>query len=72
MREWLTRSFSPPVVLTALQVSLVVGSALNLINNGSALVAGEGVGAGKLALNYVVPYLVATYSAVRAGDCGRQ
>jgi hypothetical protein len=45
-------------------VALIVGSILNLINQGDALLGGEPVDWLRLALTYLVPYLVATYGAV--------
>jgi hypothetical protein len=45
-------------------VALVVGTLLNLINQGDALVRGAPVDGLKLALTYLVPYCVATYGAV--------
>jgi len=48
----------------ALAVALVVGTILNLINQGDALVTGGPVDLPKLLLNYVVPYCVSTYGAV--------
>lgn len=44
-------------------VALVVGTILNLINQGDRLLAGDPSFV-KLALTYCVPYLVATYGAV--------
>ncbi len=61
-------AFSRQVVLNALRVSLVVGSILVLINYGAALInltlSFEIVT--KILLNYVVPYCVSSYSAVKA------
>jgi hypothetical protein len=48
----------------SLWVALVVGTILNLINQGDALVAGQHLDVTKLALTYVVPYFVCTYGAV--------
>lgn len=48
----------------ALWVAIVVGTVLNLINQGDAIVAGGPVDAVKMALTYLVPYCVATYGAV--------
>lgn len=45
-------------------VALVVGTILNLINQGDALLAGTGVNVIKILLTYLVPYCVATYGAV--------
>lgn len=48
----------------SLIVSVVVGSILNLINQGDALFYGEPVDMAKIVLTYIVPYVVATYGAV--------
>lgn len=45
-------------------VALVVGTILNLINQGDALLGGGDVSVLKLVLTYAVPYCVATYGAV--------
>jgi hypothetical protein len=42
----------------------VVGTVLNLINQGDALLTGQRLDFGKLALTYIVPYIVSTYGAV--------
>jgi len=57
---------SRPVVTGAIKISLFVGTCLNLINQGSALWHGVGIQWSKVLLNYVVPYLVSSYSAARA------
>lgn len=56
---------SRPIVMGALRVAFVVGSVLNLINQGPAITAGASVSWWHLALNYLVPYCVASYSAAR-------
>jgi hypothetical protein len=48
----------------SLIVSVVVGSILNLINQGDALLGGEPLNMAKIVLTYFVPYVVATYGAV--------
>jgi hypothetical protein len=48
----------------SLWVALVVGTILNLINQGDALLAGQRLDFVKLALTYLVPYIVSTYGAV--------
>ena len=45
-------------------VALVVGTILNLINQGDALFEGGHVNIAKIILTYAVPYCVATYGAV--------
>ena len=56
----------------SLVVALVVGTILDLINQGDALVAGTRLNLTKLVLTFIVPYAVATYGAVsyrmRAGS----
>jgi hypothetical protein len=48
----------------SLVVAALVGTLLNLINQGDALVAGAHLDWLKIALTYLVPYCVATYGAV--------
>jgi len=48
----------------SLMAALVVGSILNLINQGDALLSGGRIHWLKLALTYLVPYFVTTYGAV--------
>jgi hypothetical protein len=48
----------------SLVVAVVIGSILNLINQGDALMADAPVNLFKLFLTYIVPYCVATYGAV--------
>ena len=57
---------SRDVVVRALKVSFVVGSALNLINQGEYIVTLEvaELHLSKIFLTYLVPYGVATYSAM--------
>jgi hypothetical protein len=44
-------------------VALVVGTILNLINQGDAILSGAPLNVIKLLLTYAVPYCVATYGA---------
>ena len=48
----------------SLRIALVVGSILNLINQGDALLGVALVNWWKIALTYAVPYLVSTYGVV--------
>ena len=50
----------------SLLTSLVVGTILTAINQGDLVLAGEAPNPIKIGLNYLVPYLVATYGAVSA------
>lgn len=45
-------------------VALIVGTLLNLINQGDALFGGESLNIAKMILTFAVPYCVATYGAV--------
>lgn len=53
----------PPILVRSLWVALIVGSILNLINQGDRLAAGVPLDWGKLVLTYVVPFLVASFGA---------
>ena len=65
MKNLLRAARSRKVVLNAVRVSLVVGSVLNLINQGNELLSGSGVSWVHILLNYVVPYCVSSYSAAK-------
>lgn len=65
-RRLLRLMLSPRICGNALRISLVVGTVLNLINQGEHLLAGQGVTLGHAVLNYLVPFLVASYSGARA------
>jgi hypothetical protein len=54
------------VPLRAFWVALVVGTVLNLINQGDAILGGHALNWAKLALTYLVPYAVSTHGAVSA------
>ncbi|MBI5924661.1 MAG: nitrate/nitrite transporter NrtS [Aquabacterium sp.] len=56
---------NPQIRLNSARISLVVGSILNLINQGPAFWASQRISWAHLALNYLVPFLVATYSAAK-------
>ena len=58
-------ALSKTVVNRALKVSLIVGTILNLINQGSSIINLdiESLHLIKLALTYLVPYSVTTYTA---------
>ena len=71
MRRWLQVLLMPSILGGALRIAAAVGTLLNLINQGSQLVAGESVSWPHVVLNYVVPFCVATYSAAR-NEIGRK
>ena len=55
---------APGVPRRSLMVAIVVGTILNLINQGDALFGGRPINWLKLVLTFIVPYCVATYGAV--------
>ena len=57
-------ALSEGVPQRSLWVALVVGTILNLINQGDSLLTGQRLDFTKIALTYVVPYFVSTYGAV--------
>ena len=57
-------ALSEGVPQRSLWVALIVGTILNLINQGDTLVSGRPLDVVKLVLTYLVPYFVATYGAV--------
>ncbi len=62
----LRATFGRPQVRRSLTVALVVGTALNAINQGPELLAGYDPVIWKLALTYAVPFLVASYGSYSA------
>jgi len=60
------KTFAMPVLTRSLAVTLVVGTILNTINQGDAIVGGGPVNFFKLALTYAVPFFVASYGAYSA------
>lgn len=69
-RQALRAALAPPVLQRSVLVALVVGSALNLINQGDAIFAGTMPVVWKLALTYAVPFVVASYGAYAAFAAG--
>ena len=57
---------SPKIYGNGVKLSLVVGTMLNLINQGEYLLAGHGFMIGNALLNYLVPFCVGCYSGARA------
>lgn len=60
------RTLTGKVVKRSLVVAVVVGTALNLINQGPEVSEGHPVVIWKLALTYLVPFLVASYGSYAA------
>jgi len=64
LRLALRCAFSDGVPRRSFLVALVVGTVLNVINQGDALVAAAPINWIKIILTYFVPYAVCTYGAV--------
>ena len=60
------RTFSGSSLRRSLVVAVVVGTALNIINQGPEVLAGEWPVLWKIVLTYVVPFLVASYGSYAA------
>ena len=65
VRTMLRQVCTGDIRLSSLRISLLVGSLLNLVNQGGYWLHGDGLHMGHLVLNYIVPFCVAGYSAVR-------
>ena len=59
-------AFERGIVRRSLIIAAIVGTILNIINQGDALLSGTPLVAWKIVLTYCVPYLVVTYGAVTA------
>jgi hypothetical protein len=59
--------FSPDVAVAAVKVALFVGTVLNLINQGNRILDERvHLDLARLALNYLVPYCVSSWSGAAA------
>lgn len=65
MKDLLLTACQRPIVIAALKVAIVVGTLLNLINQGGRLMEGLSPSWFHVGLNYLVPYCVSSYSAAR-------
>ncbi len=63
-RRWWHYAVTGGVPRRALTAAVIVGSVLNLINQGDALFGDRPLDWTKLLLTYLVPYCVTTYGAV--------
>ena len=64
--SWRKLAVSDGIPKRSFYVAVLVGTILNLINQGDAIISGGDLQYGKMALTFVVPYVVATYGAVSA------
>ena len=65
-REALRRTFARPALRRALIVALLIGTVLNAINQGDALLGSGEIVLWKLLLTYFVPFAVASYGSYAA------
>ena len=65
-RQALRRTFSRAGLRRSIIVAILVGTALNLINQGDAMLSGGAVTWWKLLLTYFVPFAVASYGSYAA------
>ncbi|NTV68604.1 MAG: nitrate/nitrite transporter NrtS [Azonexaceae bacterium] len=65
MNDILSTALTRPIVTNAMRIALVVGSVLNLINQGEALLSQSEISWPHVVLNFIVPYCVASYSAAK-------
>ena len=59
----LRRALLPASARRSLIVALIIGTVLNVINQGDALVSGAPLNYWKIALTFIVPFCVSTYGA---------
>ncbi|WP_454179285.1 nitrate/nitrite transporter NrtS [Pseudoalteromonas sp. MBR-15] len=57
--------FRPHIVKNAIKIASVVGTLLNIANQGSEVLSGADISWVQALLNYCIPYFVASYSAAR-------
>ena len=62
-------AFKRSIVQAAIRVAIVVGTILNLINQGGRLYDDLPLSWFHVVLNYLVPYCVSSYSAARNEMC---
>ncbi len=65
MTRFLKTAMSRHIVKNSLKIALVVGSLMNLVNQGENILNGVTISWLHLLLNYLVPYCVASYSAAK-------
>lgn len=61
MKSPFRQTFAPPLLRRNLLVAVVVGTILNLINQGDSVAAGAELDLAKIVLTYCVPFCVASY-----------
>ena len=59
----LGRALSYPVLKQSMLVAVIVGTLLNFINQGDAILAGSAVNWAKIVMTYAIPLCVSTFGA---------
>ena len=59
---WLKHAMAPQLVKRSIKTAILVGSILNLINQGPAIWGDDEINWTNLLLTFLVPYCVSTYS----------
>ncbi len=65
MTRFVKIALSRHIVINAFKIAMVVGTLLNLVNQGESMLHGGTISWLHLLLNYLVPYCVASYSATK-------
>ena len=69
LADWVQLALEPTLVKRSTKIAVGVGTVLIAINQGDAFLRGDAISAGrfaKMALTYIVPYLVSTSAAISA------
>jgi hypothetical protein len=56
---------APDIAHSSLRIALVVGTVINVVNQGDRLLGGSAIQLGHFLLNYAIPFCVAAYSALQ-------
>ncbi len=71
MLELIRLACRPRTLRTSASISLIVGTILNAINQGDRLLAGSDLDWGRILLNFLVPFCVASISAALNGRAAK-
>lgn len=65
MTRFTKTALSRHIVLNAFKIAMVVGTLLNMVNQGDSMLRGGTISWLYFIFNYLVPYCVASYSATK-------
>lgn len=66
LQDFWCYAIRPGIVKRSLIIAVIVGTVLNLINQGDVIAGNQAFNLAKCLLTYVVPYCVSTYGSVTA------